>query len=489
MVLAMAAALAASGTGSARAAVHTRKEIHKLTATEIDNFRKGVELMKDRSKDPKDPTSWIYQANIHAYPGPGENCPVIGTPQTAWGTCQHRSFFFLSWHRMYIYYFERILRAAVREAIQNSTYEFSLPFWDYENKDFRRLPEPFRKPTTNNPLYVKERRAVCNNGQECVSASDVADDKAMDLIPFCSCTGGNCNGCTVGLPSLQSFGGGFIPRPAHFDNNLGQLEAQPHNVIHGAVGGFGWMSNPDCAARDPIFFLHHANIDRLWQVWLNKQGGRTNPITNSTWGKQTFTFFDENKKKVTLTGCQVVNMASQLDYQYEGVPVKNVPLCGTAKLAPEVAAPAAAAPKTLAAVTAETTLGKAPVSVKVALPAATRQHLRALAAPAARPARLWVAIEGLKQLHAGAIYQVYLNLPPGAKPDPAGPNFLGNIALFVPPSQAEEETWTFDLASKVKAMGGREDVQLTFVREQLGPPEAGEPDTFLRFKQVSVLER
>jgi tyrosinase len=489
LVLVFAAVLSAGGAGAARAAVHTRQEIHKLTATQIANYQKGVALMQSRAAN--DPTSWIYQANIHGYPPPGDVCPVVGTPQPAWGTCQHQSFFFLAWHRMYLYYFERILRAAVRQAIHNPTYDFGLPFWDYENPSFHDLPSPFRVPAnSSNSLYIKERRAACNNGQQCVSASDASDTVAMGLIPFCSCTGASCTGCTLNLPPNQSFGGGFIPSPSHFGGQSGQLELQPHNVVHVAVGGnTGWMSYVECAARDPIFWVHHANIDRLWQVWLNKLGGRKNPISNSKWATQTFTFFDENKKQVTLTGCQIVNMATQLDYRYEGVPVNNVQLCGTAKAVPELAAPAAPPPRALAATAAETTLGKAPVSVKVALPADTRQHLRSLTAAAVKPGRLWLQIEGVQQLHAGAIYQVYLNLPAGQKPDPASRYFLGNIALFEETGHSAEETWTFDLAARIKAMGAKEDVQLTFVREELGPPEPGEPETFLRFNKVSVLER
>ncbi|MGH7262080.1 MAG: tyrosinase family protein [Nitrospiraceae bacterium] len=42
--------------------------------------------------------------------------------QTAWNTCQHGSYFFLSWHRMYLYYFERILREASRDP------NFALPY-------------------------------------------------------------------------------------------------------------------------------------------------------------------------------------------------------------------------------------------------------------------------------------------------------------------------------------------------------------------------
>lgn len=483
-----------------KSAVHTRKEIHNLSSTEIANYRKGVALMQSRAFS--DPTSWIYQANMHGYPANSAICPVVGTPQPQWSTCQHGSFFFLAWHRMYLYYFERILQAAVRQAIGNPTYTFSLPFWNYENASHRDLPEPFRKPasTATNPLYVAQRTSNCNNGQTCVSAADVSDSVALGLIPFCSCSGGSCTGCTTGISSDESFGGGFIPAPNHSANVPGELELQPHAQVHNAVGGdTGWMSYFTCAARDPIFWLHHANIDRLWQVWLNKTGGRKNPIANGTWATQTFTFFDENKQPVTLTGCQILNMATQLDYKYEGVAVNNIQLCsGAAPAAVEAVAPPVAALKTLAATApAETRLGNAPVLVKVALPAEAGAHMRSLASATPKPGRLRLAVEGIKVLHPGAIYQVYLNLPAGQKPDPASASFLGNISIFAEPEHSEAITRTFDLSSKMKALGTKGEVQLTFVREQLGrtasvkaaAAPAGEPDSFLSFTRVSILER
>jgi tyrosinase len=42
------------------------------------------------------------------------------------------------------------------------------------------------------------------------------------------------------------------------------------------IGGDGWMSDPDKAALDPIFWLHHANIDRLWAAW-------TKGVPNEKW--------------------------------------------------------------------------------------------------------------------------------------------------------------------------------------------------------------
>jgi tyrosinase len=48
-----------------------------------------------------------------------------------------------------------------------------------------------------------------------------------------------------------------------------QLLEQIHNNVHRAVGGQdggGTMAGPNSPA-DPVFFLHHANIDRLWAQW------------------------------------------------------------------------------------------------------------------------------------------------------------------------------------------------------------------------------
>lgn len=38
-----------------------------------------------------------------------------------------------------------------------------------------------------------------------------------------------------------------------------------HDTIHGLIGG--WMSRVAYSAFDPVFFLHHANVDRLFAIW------------------------------------------------------------------------------------------------------------------------------------------------------------------------------------------------------------------------------
>ncbi len=86
--------------------------------------------------------------------------------------------------------------------------------------------------------------------------------------------------------SRLSFGGARILEPAHSTDRAftGALENQPHNLVHGRIGGTeGWMSDANTAAQDPIFWPHHSNIDRLWERWLDRGDGRANPVGDAVW--------------------------------------------------------------------------------------------------------------------------------------------------------------------------------------------------------------
>ncbi|KAK7032422.1 hypothetical protein VNI00_013170 [Paramarasmius palmivorus] len=48
--------------------------------------------------------------------------------------------------------------------------------------------------------------------------------------------------------------------------NIDSLESI-HDTIHVFIGGNGHMSHPDYAGFDPIFYLHHCNVDRLLALW------------------------------------------------------------------------------------------------------------------------------------------------------------------------------------------------------------------------------
>jgi hypothetical protein len=276
----------------------------RSTLTARRSHRYAMAFKSCRSRPSTDPTSWIYQANMHS---------TVDSPAlTAWNGCQHGSFYFFSWHRMYLYYFERILRKASGDP------NLALPYWNYtddlnlSDPDRRQLPLAFRQPAvSSNPLFVSQRNPAMNNGTGFLPPGDVDYSHAFACTNFEAPGGSMCS-------SSFGFGGGKIPQPAHFSGNYGALEQTPHNVVHVDVGG--WMADPDFAARDPIFFLHHANVDRLWNHWLARGGGRQDPTSDQVWMNTMFTFFDENGQQVQLSGKNILDTVSQLNYCYDDEP-------------------------------------------------------------------------------------------------------------------------------------------------------------------------
>lgn len=201
-----------------------RKSFKNLSAAELTAFKNGVAVMKSRAAT--DPTSWTYQAAIHG---------SSATPaQIAWSTCEHNPTHFLSWHRMYICFFERILRKA------SGLPSLGLPYWNYSDAtdaNARFLPAAFRDTTST--LFTSNRNAAINAGTGQLSASAV---------------------------SLAS----VIPGPTGFYPFSSNVNVTPHGAVHLGVGG--GMSGFNTAGLDPIFWLHHCNIDRLWNRWLAAAG-------------------------------------------------------------------------------------------------------------------------------------------------------------------------------------------------------------------------
>jgi hypothetical protein len=451
--------------------VYVRPNFGKLdpNGPEVAALRQGVQVMKSRPAS--DPTSWLYQANMHG---------TYDTPALqAWNTCQHGNYFFLSWHRMYLYYFERILRKA------SGNNNFALPFWDYTDPAQRAIPEPLRNPAAaSNPLYVEERAPGINDGAE-VPASATSFTQAMSFTNFTSPPG-----------SPLSFGGQLVPGPVHFGGIFGQLENQPHNIIHVLVGGDdGWMSDPNLAARDPVFWLHHANIDRLWSHWIALGEGRTDP-SDDKWKTQVFTFFDENGQAVQMTGQQVVDTAAQLNYKYaEGS--GDEPTTQALEAIP--AAPFTDSKRQVVTdkpVTAR--LRNERASVALTIPPAEPEAL------GNEGSRLTLVIEGIKFGRPGVYYEVYANLPPGATPDPKGPNYVGNLAVFGQLANGQsahqhdgekslsgDATLAYDVTRLVARLRGQAsfkgDLKLDFVPQGLTPPKnaPARPEALPKVHEVS----
>ncbi len=258
---------------------YLRRDVGLLPASSsvLKSYAKAIKAMK--ALPATDPLSWTYQAAIHGAPS--------GTG-VAWNTCQHGTDFFFSWHRMYLWYFERIVRKMSGDA------NWALPYWNYEKAAERKLPIPFRSPSTPaNWLYESNRGFGWNTGTAALGASTVDTTLADSEIAY------------------------------HDFRSV--LEGTPHGAVHVSIGGL--MGSVPTAAADPIFWLHHANIDRLWDLWLAKGGGRTDPLGDAAWKTTKFTFFDETGTKVELTGCDVLRAKEQLKYSYQGEPPQVKEYC------------------------------------------------------------------------------------------------------------------------------------------------------------------
>jgi hypothetical protein len=397
-----------------------RPSIATLLPTQLSSLRNGFQVMMSRAAT--DPTSFRFQANIHGTTDPA----TTPLESTAWNQCEHGSFYFFSWHRMYLYMFERILRAASGDP------NLALPYWNWSDPAQSALPIAFREPSdASNPLFIPPspnadfspvgRPIGVDNGTEVLPASDVSFANAFAYTNFDSPAG-----------SGLSFGGQEVA-PLHFNSPHGELESQPHDVVHGDLAGL--MGDPDFAAQDPIFWLHHANIDRLWNRWLAKGGGRQDPLSDSAWMNTTFEFFDENGHAVHMTGSQIIDTVAQLNYRYDDDPMVMAQLAPKERPAPLEAARAIEARQTLA--TSQTTasetriqLSAAPVTVSLPLSESASKLLKARSTTSDEHKFILQLEDIQSDKPAGIHYEVYINQPQGEEPNFQSANYVGSLSFF-----------------------------------------------------------
>jgi tyrosinase len=266
----------------------------------IASYRTAVEAMQKLPAT--DPTSWQFQANMHGLPdGEGAN--------KGWRWCMHGNWWFLPWHRGYIYFFEKIIRK------KSGNDAFRLPYWPWEKDSSAVLPAPFRDAKyhdKDNPLYDKLRVTAANNGDPLRpdprggSGSFAIDwERARTIRQF-----------TSRFAEL-AFGGirkpkTMMPTKPASTRQHGGMESRAHDLIHDSVGGVGDMGDPDTAARDPIFWLHHANVDRLWNRWLDTRGHELpDPMADKDWYDQQFPFYDENGNQVMVSVSKILELAGK----------------------------------------------------------------------------------------------------------------------------------------------------------------------------------
>ncbi len=486
-----------------------RKDINSLdpVGPEIAALRAGVAQM--RSRKVTDPTSWNFQANIHG---------TLDDPTNdLWAQCQHGQWWFLPWHRMYLYYFEQILIAAIKEANVPVPADFGLPYWNYSDlASSRVIPQVFREPTYRreiggpdlpNPLYESSRRKDLNdhNSPKALEADTINTSAALSLTTFVSSPFGS-----------DGFGGQQVSAPKHLPNlEHGGLEHAPHDLIHDAIQGL--MGDPDTAANDPIFWLHHCNVDRLWNKWLNQGDMRADPLDQSTWCQQRFSFVDGNGKKITKSVIQFLTYAPDnlLDYHYDDPtaadPSGPANQCATPALIAEAPPNKHPAMRPMHSAAVATTLSSFPPKVLLTDKQATfklevpQEHHASVAqlgtGEALNAGELSLEISGIDPSSInGGHYDVYINLPTTEEPKHSSSSFLGTISSFslkgksrhLAEGGAPELSRTFLLNAIAKKLTQdnrwtHEQLTVTFVPREMGPEQ---PDaTRLVFQRLNLVRR
>jgi Common central domain of tyrosinase/Polyphenol oxidase middle domain/Protein of unknown function (DUF_B2219) len=354
-------------------------------------------------------TSWRFQANMHAT---FDNGPSWALP--FWNNCPHGTWFFFPWHRLFLSYFERIVRSIV-ESLSPAVTDWALPYWNYSDDPAHAvLPPAFRSPNLPaqagggpNPLFLSQRRPSVNAGQP-LAATAVA---YLTPPPFGSYTPVN-----FGQPPSVSFGGS--------PSSSGTIELQPHNPVHGAVGGL--MGSVPTAAQDPIFWLHHANIDRHWDSWLRWGGGRANPTNQTAWMTRAYSFFDETGAQVTGVRVQDgLDTAAQLSYVYDHYTAKPVVTAVAAAAGPGGGGEEVR--RLGVSQEPEIRLGARPTVVSAALESDV-----GVAEAEAGPEVVTLTIHGISaDEDPGVGYSVYVNVPsPPGEQSPEHPHYVGLLSFF-----------------------------------------------------------
>ncbi|CAA0836665.1 Unknown protein [Striga hermonthica] len=239
-----------------------------------------------------------------------------------WTTVKHvdnglepESWLFFPFHRWYLYFFERICA----RLLDDDT--FALPFWNWDDPSGMEIPAPFDVP--GSPLHDRRRNqthlppAVADLNWD-GSPTGLSPEKQRYYNLSVMYKQMVTNGVTPRLFMGQPFKAGDDINSL---NGAGSIETAPHNTLH------VWTGDPRepnvenmgvfySAARDPIFYTHHANIDRLWTIWAEKLGGKV--FTDPDWLETSFVFYNEDKKPVRVKIKDCLNF-SRLGYAYQEI--------------------------------------------------------------------------------------------------------------------------------------------------------------------------
>ncbi|KAI5776389.1 hypothetical protein EDC01DRAFT_479471 [Geopyxis carbonaria] len=290
-----------------------RPEINQLLANkDLKNlYLLALEEMQAKAFDK--PTSWYALAGIHGGPFEPWNGELDGRGSKEGWYCTHSSVIFLTWHRPYLAIFEQELYNCVQSVLKTFSAEkqktlkpladnFRMPYWDWAL--YPNLPKDLTTPkiqvtygktgekkSINNPLYnykYPNRTSIDNTGRwrfrrlpGQVTTRETDSDGGQSLQNSLKITGSQWGdaGSTLNARDRVYF---LLSRvesdPKHTFGSFSSNKWVPngrssdydslesvHDWLHGFIGGD--MGDPTYAAFDPIFMMHHCNIDRLGALW------------------------------------------------------------------------------------------------------------------------------------------------------------------------------------------------------------------------------
>jgi tyrosinase len=159
------------------------------------------------------------------------------------------------------------------EALHNYHPDVCVPYWDWTKAEEQRVPDWLTGvlPTVQTPT------------------------RTISVLRGPG-TGGQLASITGNTPTAMA------------KNNYGEFSALI-NGIHGSVHIWvgGTMADASVSPADPIFWMHHSNLDRLWWIWYNSpQGNHQNPPLSGS---------DAVMDPWTYTEADIRNIAS-LGYTY-----------------------------------------------------------------------------------------------------------------------------------------------------------------------------
>jgi tyrosinase len=379
---------------------------------------------------------------------------------------------------MYVEFLEQLCRGVLGDN------DFMLPYWNYsKGGSSRSLPAPFRN--SRSPLFHARRANDpghdVNGGDPIDSVAGLDPDPHLRETRFLPGPNNVPNGFSRGLD--RGLHGNVHTRIGIFPPNLPPNQPIPPTFDTG-MGSVPW------AANDPIFWMHHCNIDRLWASW-NRGGGR-NP-TDQAWLDQTFIFADRNDRRVVArTGDFVSTDARGYSYDcLEPIPSATL-LAGESEDEMESTEPAIAANAGREG-RRGIALGSGPTRVRLGAGEASEAVLGETITPRSGK-RLYLVLRNYRaEGPPGVVYRVYLELPAHATPEIARRHYVGTFNFFdaVPHHAGAEvrgQTFSFDITDLAERLGPHGGISRT---PNVTIVPAGRPIESARpvIGEISIVER